>query len=110
MTKSQTAFVVVQKSWFDHAMHGLTGRESKSEIDSHVIMAPLDDINDPRGLWLRDIDSPWIKKTDSSTVIMRLMIPWHFVLAVGLADEAGPIPTGFTGNTVTDLTADKARI
>ena len=84
-----TAFVVVQRTWFNHAMHGLTGHESGSEIDSHVIQAALDDVNDQRGLWLRDIKSRWVKATDGSPVIMRLLIPWQFVLAVGLADESG---------------------
>ncbi|HEY7450687.1 MAG TPA: hypothetical protein VH702_21195 [Vicinamibacterales bacterium] len=103
--KNGMAFVVVQKTWFDHAMKGLTGHESGSLINAHVIQAPLDDVTDHRGLWLQDVKSRWVKKTDGSVVIMRLMIPWQFVLAVGLTDEPAKMPTGFTSDNVTDLTA-----
>jgi hypothetical protein len=106
MSKQETAFVVVQKTWFDLAMNPLvTGRPSESQVDAHVMIGTLDEISDLRGLWLRDITSRMAKK-DGSFVTMRLMIPWQFILSVGLVDESVKIPTGF--NNVTVLTAESS--
>jgi hypothetical protein len=106
MSKKETAFVVVQKTWFDLAMNPLvTGRPSESQVDAHVMIGTLDEISDLRGLWLRDITSRMAKK-DGSFVTMRLMIPWQFILSVGLVDESVKIPTGF--NNVTVLTAESS--
>ena len=106
MSKQETAFVVVQKTWFDLAMNPLvTGRPSESQFNAHVMIGTLDDISDLRGLWLRDITSRMAKK-DGASVTMRLMIPWQFILSVGLADESVKIPTGFPH--VTDLTTESS--
>jgi hypothetical protein len=103
--KTGMALVVVKKSWFDLAMQGITGHESGSQVDAHVIQAPINDVTDPRGLWLQEVKSRYVKPSDGSPVFVRLMIPWEYVLAVGLADEPAKMPAGFTANNVTDLTA-----
>ena len=105
MAKKQTAFVVVQKSWFNLAMNALvTRRDSQSEVDAHVLIADLDDVTDHRGLWIRNIKSAYQNKKDDSWVMMKLMIPWQFVLSVGLVDKSVSIRVGFNNTTV--LTAD----
>ncbi len=102
MPKKQTAFVVVSKSWFDGAMALLVGKTSTSTGDAHLIVGPLDDISDNRGLWLKDFKSVLERKGDGSRVTMRrLMIPWHAVLLVGIVDESVKIPTGFGGTVLT---------
>jgi hypothetical protein len=78
----------------------VTGRESNATGDTHMIMAPFDDM-DHRGLWLRDVESNLRRKSDDSQVNMRLLIPWEFVLAVGLVDESVKIPPGFQGTILT---------
>jgi hypothetical protein len=56
LAKKETAFVVVQRAWFNQAMLSLTGHESQSEIDAHVMIGMLDDAADQRGLWLRAVE------------------------------------------------------
>jgi hypothetical protein len=100
MPQKETVFVVVKKTWFDAAMDPLvTGRPSKSQVDAHVMVATVDDASDHRGLWLRGIKSRYQRK-DGSPVDMRLMIPWQFVLALGLVAESVKMPTGFVNTTV----------
>jgi hypothetical protein len=104
-TKKQTAFVVVQREWFNQAIQPLTDNESHSEIDAHVMIGTVDDLTDLKGLWLRDVPSRYLKKGSNSFITMRLMIPWQSVLSLGLVDESPTLPVGF--NNVTVLKADK---
>jgi hypothetical protein len=98
--KNRTAFVVVQKEWFNHGMRALTGHESQSERDAHVMICTVDDMADHLGLWIRDVTSHYRKNDAGPFVKMRLMIPWQFVLSVGLVDDKMKIPTGFQNTTV----------
>ena len=94
-------FVVVQKDWFDLTVHPLvTGTPSKSQINSHILIGPIDDDTDPRGLWMLDVDSHFKNRADGKNVTMRLMIPWQFVMAFGVSDEPVKIPAGFTATVL----------
>jgi hypothetical protein len=101
MAKKRTAIVVVSKQWFDSSRVLLSGSPpSESTGDSHVIIGPLDDANDERGLWLKDIITTGILKKDaeddtSPVTVERLMIPWAFVLALGLVEQEAHKIAGF---------------
>jgi hypothetical protein len=100
MAKEQTAFVVVQKSWYDDAISHLAGGYSNSTGDVHVIVGRLDNETDPHGLWLRDVPTEMRKQRDGSRVtLQRLMIPWRYVVALGIGDEAVTLRAGFTNAT-----------
>jgi hypothetical protein len=100
MAQKQTAFVVVTKSWHDLTITPLiSGRESSSKEDAHVLIGPVHDLSDARGLWLSDFTSNVFRK-DGTVVHMNVLIPWQHVLFVGVADESIPSPTGFKGGTV----------
>jgi hypothetical protein len=95
-----TAFVVVQRAWYDHTMMGLAGGSSNSQLDAHVIMARLDDTNDPHGVWVRGLESRFHRKSNDSRVVMSLLIPWRFIYGIGMADVPVKTPAGFANTTV----------
>jgi hypothetical protein len=104
MPQKKLAFVVVPKSWFDQTLGriGITG-PSGSTGDMHIVISAIDDVADHRGLWLSDVQTLLEKEKDGSRVTFeRFMVPWQFVLAVGVHDiaESVKMPTGFTGATV----------
>lgn len=103
MPQKKLAFVVVPKSWFDQTVGriGTTG-PSKSTGEMHIMISAIDDASDHRGLWLSDVQTLLEKEKDGSRVTFeRFMVPWQFVLALGIHDtaESVKIPTGFTGAT-----------
>jgi hypothetical protein len=105
MSVKKTAFVIVRKDWFDLALHPLiTGRDSNSERDAHMLIGPLDDLSDMHGVWLGPIESEALTRADGSSVTMRILIPWHVVIAVGIVDELVKLPAGFSADATTVLT------
>jgi hypothetical protein len=100
MAQKQTAFVVVQQSWYDGALKALIGGHSNSSADHHLITGLLEDASDHRGLWLAGATSERWFNQDGTPVIMKVMIPWQFVLVLGVADEGTTMPAGFKGATV----------
>src|SRR5262245_150283 len=103
MAKTERAFVIVTQEWFDLAMRPLvTGTKSRSTMGIHLISAIVEDLADHRGLWLRDIRTSQPTE-DGATVTMRLMIPWQFVVSVGVVEEdSAKLQPGFA----IDLTAE----
>ena len=106
MAHKTRAFVMVQRSWFDETIGPVTsGRESQSTGNAHTIVGTLDDIADHRGLWLQDVPTLYRKQKDDSPVTFaRLLIPWQYVLSLGLEDAttSAKIKPGFANTT--DLT------
>ena len=88
MVHKKTAFVVVSKDWINTGVRHLLnhGRGSHSTGDTHLVIAPLDDASDHRGLWLSGITTTQLT-ADSSSVTMKFMIPWSAILGLGLIDE-----------------------
>jgi hypothetical protein len=88
MAQKQMAVVVVPKHWFNSGAHLLlnNGEESGSDGETHFVIAPVDDVSDAYGLWLKDITTTGLTK-NGSPVEMRFMIPWQFVLGLGLMDD-----------------------
>jgi hypothetical protein len=86
MPDKRTAIVVVRKDWVnDCAFLVNRGRGSSSAADTHVLISPVEDLSDARGLWLAGIESNQLT-TDQSTVPMKLMIPWSVIIAVGIVE------------------------
>ena len=88
MALKQTAIVVVSKAWMDTGGVRLLvndGRKSQSSDDTHIVVAPLDDSSDQLGLWLQGITTTQMTE-DGSPLTMRLMIPWSFIVALGIVD------------------------
>ncbi len=96
MAQKQTAIVVVSKEWIDTAVRHLVnhGRESRSTGQTHVITADIEDTADHRGLWLSNVNTSQLTK-DGSNVTMRFMIPWNFILGLGVVDHSLQVKTGF---------------
>ena len=98
MSQKQTAIVVVSKDWIDSAVKHLIndGRESRSTGDTHIVYADLEGSSDPHGLWLKNVKTNRLKE-DGSEVVMRFMIPWAFVVALGVVDHGIDLEPGFAG-------------
>ena len=104
MPNEQTAFVVVTKEWFNFAgvRHLLNaGRLSKSSGEAHLIIAPMGDSSDHKGLWLKGITTHELTK-DGSPVTMDFMIPWNYV--IGFALRTDDKHNGNMGFKVDDVT------
>ena len=110
MSSQDIAFVVVTRDWFDATIPRLAGRsDSGSALNAHVIQAPLKDTSDPRGLWLHRIETDKFHKADGGSVVMDLLIPWQYVLAVGVVSGHTSDTLGFTGATVLKSADSEAR-
>lgn len=101
----EVAIVVVDKKWINTAgiRHILNrGRQSKSESETHIVVAPLHDRSDPHGLWLSRI----VTNTGEE---VRFMIPWSVVIGLAIAiesDAAGErMQIGFAGAGVSTFAA-----
>lgn len=100
-TPKQTVFVVVTREWFDHTMNPLiTGKDSGSAKNAHMMIGALKDLTDHKGLWLDKIESDNIHKKDGAPVVMDVMIPWQHILGVGVVGDKATMPAGFTGATI----------
>lgn len=97
--EKQTAVLVVSKVWVDEVCHLVNrGRSSGSTGDTHMLIAPLEDLNDPHGVWLSDIATNDLTK-DGSEVKMKLMVPWAVIVAIGVLDkDQENVPMGFVSN------------
>jgi hypothetical protein len=108
--KKQTVFVVVDHAWFDVAMRPLiTGTESGSAVGAHLVYGPVKDLHDPHGLWLSRVQSEIFHEKDGSEVLMDVMIPWRYVIALGVVDETVPLQPGLNGATVLKTVSPKRR-
>ena len=100
MAQKQTAIVVVNKSWIDTAVRHLVnnGQTSRSTGETHLLIGDVEDASDHRGLWLKNILTNQLTR-DGSPITMKLMIPWSFIVGVGLADDdlQGKMKPGFNG-------------
>ena len=97
MAQQQTAIVVVTKDWINTSWvrHLINqGKESRSTGDTHLITADLEDANDQRGLWLKNIHADHAT-TDGSRLTMRFMIPWSVIVALGVVDHRTQTAPGF---------------
>jgi len=104
----QIAFIVVSKEWFNTGgiNHILAnGRESQGSGEAHLIMAGDPDLSDPRGIWLTNvITTAVLNRSDESPVKMKFMIPWHYVLGLGLPDvQSAESTIGFKAGAGTTL-------
>src|SRR5262245_50851919 len=105
----QTVFLVVQRAWYDLTMNPLiTGTGSKSTGDAHVMYGAVKDLSDHRGLWFEKLTSEAITERDGTKLIMDVMVPWKYILCLGLVDERTPSPVGFTGATVLKSEGDES--
>lgn len=76
MAQEQTAVVAVSKEWINTAVRVLVNesRLSRSEANTNILIAPLEDTSDPHGLWLAGVTTRGLT-TDGSEVKMRVMVP-----------------------------------
>lgn len=106
MAGKQRAFVVVSRSWVN--TDGISeivnnGRKSQADGDAHMVIAPLHDVSDHRGLWLEKITTDKLRR-DGATISLTFMIPWSFVLGLGLLDETDAAASiGFKGTGSTSV-------
>jgi hypothetical protein len=96
----QTAIVVVTKEWIDTGVRFLLndGKMSGSTSNTHIVTADVENTSDQRGLWLKNVKTRAMKR-DGSVVTMRLMIPWTFVLGLGLVGGERDTPGFVTEGT-----------
>jgi len=107
MSRKQTAVVVVSKNWIDTSVRHLIneGRESRSTGETHIVYADLEGTSDPHGLWLKNVKTTRIKADGEEVVMARFMIPWAFIVALGVIDHA-QLELGFTGGVPIEQSAD----
>lgn len=99
--KLTTAVVFVDKSWYDSTLRFLLDKSpSRSTEEVHILVGALKDAGDTVGLWMSGLKTKEVKP--GVEVAMELLIPWRYVVAVGLIDEANP-RIGFEGGDVTIL-------
>ena len=108
MALNQKAIVVVSRDWINTGVRHLVnrGQESRSTSDTHIIFSEVDDVSDQRGLWLKDVSTTALTK-DGSKTTMRLMIPWAYIVALGLIE--GDMPErkpGFAGGIIFEAAED----
>jgi hypothetical protein len=102
----QSTFIVVDKHWFN--MAGINdilanGRKSQNTGDAHLLMSDDFDISDHRGIWLNHVTTKAVlHRKDNSQVTMKFMIPWRYVLGLGLSEE-GSTSIGFKAGEATTL-------
>ncbi len=100
MAQMNTAFVIVDKDWFDVAIDPLvTGEPSKSKSGVHMLIGPAD-VSDHRGVWLKDFKSRNIASKDGAAVTIDILVPWQHVVAVGVTKDGTLAPTGFSGSVL----------
>ena len=91
--------MVVSKDWINTAgvRHLVNhGRESRSTGETHLVIADLEDTSDHHGLWLKNVNTTSLKP-DGSNVTMRFMIPWSFIVGLGVVDREAGVEAGFAG-------------
>jgi hypothetical protein len=104
MSQKQTAIVVVTKAWINTSVRHLIndGRESHSTGDTHIVYADLEGTSDHHGLWLRNIKTARLTADGSEVAMTRFMIPWTFIVALGVVDHGAQVETGFAGGISLD--------
>lgn len=75
-----------QQGLDQHVRYLVRNGKMSSSADTHIVIPPLEDASDQRGLWLREITTTQLTE-DLSPVTMKFMIPWSFVIACGLVDD-----------------------
>ena len=115
MPMKQIAFIVVSKEWFNTGgiNHILAnGRESQGNGEAHLIVAGDPDLSEHRGIWLTNvITTAVLNRSDESPVKMKFMIPWHYVLGLGLPDVQSTESTiGFKAGAGTTLVDAKGEV
>jgi len=107
MPTKQIAFIVVRKDWYNSAgiNHLLgNGRESRADGEAHLIMAGDPDLSDHRGVWIPGVvTTAVLNRSDNSPTKMRFLIPWQYILGVGLDEGSAESVIGFTPGKATIL-------
>jgi hypothetical protein len=111
METKQTVFIIVDERWFNMAgVNDLVGRGVKSNSSSgaHLIISGITDLSDHKGIWLGNVTTNILHAKDRSPVTMKVMIPWSYVLSVGVQEEevGESMPIGFTTTGVAMTVAD----
>jgi hypothetical protein len=106
MAGYETAFIVVRKDWWNSAGVALilhSGSQSESTSDTHLIIAPIRDTNDPHGVWLKHIPTTY-ERQDGAVVTMDFLVPWFAVVALGVVPESEKATAvGFAANSSTSV-------
>jgi hypothetical protein len=101
MAQKQTAFVVVSKDWIDSGARYFinNGEMSSSTTNTHIVIGEVEDATNERGLWLKNVKTTGFTRASSPgvAVTMRVLIPWAFVLSLGLVvdHETGKTKLGY---------------
>jgi hypothetical protein len=99
MAKKQTAIVIVTSEWFytQGVRRFLGGAHTQPrDNSSHFITAPLVDDRHPRGVVLGDVTTTAVRRRDGKDFTVDFLIPWEHVLGLGVVEESGKKPVGFT--------------
>ena len=94
--------VYVNKGWYEKTLGHLVGDKRGGEEPLQILIGDLKDAGDPRGLWLQRVTTRELRD-DRSEVALTFLIPWQYVQGLGVADDGGALPIGFTGRNVTVL-------
>ena len=96
----QVAVVIVDNEWFHSpgVKRFLAGRSTQRDESSHYILGPLVDDSDPLGVWLGEVTTKSLRRADGKDFDMKFLIPWRFVLALGVVDETVSDPAWLKDN------------
>lgn len=86
-SSKRTAVVVVSWEWArEVGIRRFFGWSEAKEPRANFIFGPLGG-TDERGVWLKDVNSPAVKRKDGQPVVMDLMIPWQAIDTLGVVTE-----------------------
>jgi hypothetical protein len=101
MAKKQVvADVLVNRQWWSTAINLVSSQVEPKAANEYVrVRGPLVS-EDHQGIWLSDVPSTLVHaKEPSRKVMMRFLIPWSQIVAIGIIDDAG-MKVGFGAETV----------
>jgi hypothetical protein len=111
MSQNQSAVVVVTKDWINTTVRHLInhGQESRSTGETHLVIGDLEGTSDHHGLWLKNVKTTHLTADGSEVTMVRFMIPWAFVVALGVVDHSTQVEPGFAGGIdLTDQSTHRA--
>jgi hypothetical protein len=101
MANKQGACVIVSSEWVQIApirqMLGIA-RAAADGADTHILISDITD-RDSQGVWLRGIVTTAIVDKDTQEPTkMDFLVPWQYVVGLGLWDERAKSAAGFQTN------------
>ena len=97
--KQAVANVLVTREWWNTAI-SLISKATPATTEHMCVRGPLIG-EDLQGIWIGDVPTNVVHAKDTSRkVMMKFLIPWRQIIAIGIIDDPGSMKLGFTAETL----------